>query len=144
MKTSDFQALFHNKFIYAGFTMPFYKKMLNKKLTLKDLESVDEHFYKSTEFIMENDIGLFYFHGQLLCKFIVDGMELELYFVADYELLGEVKTHELKEGGTDIMVTEENKEEYLKWVWITGLGDLMVNLTARVRELAFIDETFIG
>jgi len=23
-------ALFHGKFIYSGFTMPFYKKMLNK------------------------------------------------------------------------------------------------------------------
>jgi hypothetical protein len=42
-----FQALFHGKFIYSGFTMPFYKKMLNKKLSLKDLESVDAEFYNS-------------------------------------------------------------------------------------------------
>ncbi len=42
---------------------------------------------------------------------------MELYFVADYELLGEVKTHELKEGGTDIKVSEENKEEYIKFVF---------------------------
>lgn len=39
---------------------------------------------------------------------------MELYFVVDYELLGEVKTHELKEGGTQISVTESNKVEYIE------------------------------
>ena len=41
------QALYHGKFIDSGFTMPFYKKMLNKKLTLKDLESIDPEYYNS-------------------------------------------------------------------------------------------------
>jgi hypothetical protein len=39
---------------------------------------------------------------------------MELYFLDDYELLGEVKTHELKENGTEIKVTEENKTEYIE------------------------------
>ena len=34
---------------------------------------------------------------------------LELYFAHEFEVLGEVKIHELKPGGEDIMVTEENK-----------------------------------
>ena len=68
--------------------MPFYKKMLNKKLTLKDLESVDSEFYNSVMWIKENNI---------------DECDMELYFVADYELLGEVRTHELKEGGAEIV-----------------------------------------
>lgn len=34
---------------------------------------------------------------------------MELYFVSDYELLGEIKSHELKEGGKDIAVNESNK-----------------------------------
>lgn len=41
------QALYHGKFIDSGFTMPFYKRMLNKKLTVKDIESVDSEFYTS-------------------------------------------------------------------------------------------------
>jgi len=41
------KALFHGKFIYSGFTLPFYKKMLSRKITLKDLESVDSEFYNS-------------------------------------------------------------------------------------------------
>ncbi len=40
---------------------------------------------------------------------------MELYFVSDYELLGEIQTHELKPGGNDIKVTEENKEEYIRY-----------------------------
>ena len=28
-------AMYHGKFIYSGFTMPFYKRMLNRKLTMK-------------------------------------------------------------------------------------------------------------
>uniref|UniRef100_A0A183C5Q1 HECT-type E3 ubiquitin transferase n=1 Tax=Globodera pallida TaxID=36090 RepID=A0A183C5Q1_GLOPA len=92
-------ALFHGKFIYSGFTLPFYKKMLNRKITLKDLESVDTEFYNSIVWIRDNDI---------------DECDMELYFVVDYDLLGEVKTHELKEGGTNIAVTEANKNEYIE------------------------------
>lgn len=39
---------------------------------------------------------------------------LEMYFCADFEILGKINQHELKEGGADIKVTEENKEEYIK------------------------------
>ena len=35
-----------------------------------------------------------------------------MFFSVDFELLGEIKPHELKPGGNDIQVTEENKEEY--------------------------------
>lgn len=41
------QALYHGKFIDRGFTLPFYKRMLNKKQTMKDLESIDPEFYNS-------------------------------------------------------------------------------------------------
>ena len=36
-----------------------------------------------------------------------------MFFSVDWELLGEIKQHELKPGGADIAVTEENKNEYL-------------------------------
>jgi hypothetical protein len=32
-----------------------------------------------------------------------------MFFSVDFELLGEIKPHELKPGGGDIRVTEENK-----------------------------------
>ena len=46
-----FQALYHGKFIDSGFTLPFYKKMLNKKLMLKDLETIDPEFFNSLTWI---------------------------------------------------------------------------------------------
>ena len=39
-----------------------------------------------------------------------------MFFSVDYELLGEIKSYELKAGGAEIQVTQENKEEYLELV----------------------------
>lgn len=40
---------------------------------------------------------------------------LEMYFSVDKEILGEVTTHELKPDGGNVLVTEENKEEYIRY-----------------------------
>jgi len=45
------QALFHRKFIDNSFSMPFYKKLLSKTLTLNDIESVDVEYYNSLVWI---------------------------------------------------------------------------------------------
>lgn len=59
---SAFQALYHGKFIDTGFTLPFYKRMLNKRPTLKDLESIDPEFYNSIVWIKSvpphSDVGM--------------------------------------------------------------------------------------
>lgn len=44
----------------------------------------------------------------------IEECELEMYFATDYETLGVLKTHELKPGGEEILVTEENKDEYIE------------------------------
>ncbi|XP_078491561.1 NEDD4-like E3 ubiquitin-protein ligase WWP1 [Ciona intestinalis] len=92
-------ALYHGKFIDTGFSLPFYKRMLNRKLTIKDIESVDEEFYNSLVWIRDNNI---------------EECGLELDFTMDFEVLGKIDTIELKDGGEDIPVTEENKEEYIR------------------------------
>ncbi|KAH0955911.1 hypothetical protein HN011_007261 [Eciton burchellii] len=92
-------ALYHGRFIYSGFTMPFYKRMLNKKLVMKDIESIDPEFYKSLVWIKENNI---------------DECGLELYYSVDFEILGQVIHHELKDGGDKVRVGEDNKEEYIR------------------------------
>uniref|UniRef100_A0A3B4UNL9 E3 ubiquitin-protein ligase n=1 Tax=Seriola dumerili TaxID=41447 RepID=A0A3B4UNL9_SERDU len=94
-------ALFHGKFIDTGFSLPFYKRILNKPLALKDLESIDPEFYNSLIWIKDNNI---------------EECGLEMFFSVDKEILGEITTHELKPGGGDIQVTEENKEEYIRLV----------------------------
>uniref|UniRef100_A0A8B9L0I3 E3 ubiquitin-protein ligase n=1 Tax=Astyanax mexicanus TaxID=7994 RepID=A0A8B9L0I3_ASTMX len=91
-------ALFHGKFIDTGFSLPFYKRMLNKKLILKDLESIDPEFYNSLIWIRDNNI---------------EECSLEMYFSVDMEILGKITSHDLKPDGANILVTEENKEEYI-------------------------------
>ncbi|XP_043960683.1 NEDD4-like E3 ubiquitin-protein ligase WWP1 [Gambusia affinis] len=91
-------ALFHGKFIDTGFSLPFYKRMLNKKLILKDLESIDPEFYNSLIWIRDNNI---------------EECGLEMYFSVDMEILGKISSHDLKPDGVNILVTEENKEEYI-------------------------------
>ncbi|PNJ44140.1 WWP1 isoform 7, partial [Pongo abelii] len=66
-------ALFHGKFIDTGFSLPFYKRMLSKKLTIKDLESIDTEFYNSLIWIRDNNI---------------EECGLEMYFSVDMEILG--------------------------------------------------------
>lgn len=105
-------ALYHGKFIDTGFTLPFYKRMLNKNPTMKDLESIDPEFYNSLLWIKENNI---------------EECGLELYFAQDMEILGKVTTHELKKDGEDILVIEENKEEYMRlltdWRFTRGVEE---------------------
>lgn len=105
-------ALYHGRFIYSGFTMPFYKRMLNKKLTMKDIESIDPEFFNSLVWIRDNNI---------------DECGLELFFSVDFEILGQVIHHELKESGDKVRVCEDNKEEYMRlmteWRMTRGIKD---------------------
>ncbi|XP_039619355.1 NEDD4-like E3 ubiquitin-protein ligase WWP2 isoform X1 [Polypterus senegalus] len=105
-------ALYHGKFIDTGFTLPFYKRMLNKKPTLKDLESIDLEFYNSIMWVKDNNL---------------EECGVELYFAQDMEILGKVTTHELKPDGENILVTKENKEEYIRlltdWRFTRGVEE---------------------
>ncbi|XP_007442035.1 NEDD4-like E3 ubiquitin-protein ligase WWP2 isoform X1 [Python bivittatus] len=128
-------ALYHGKFIDTGFTLPFYKRMLNKRPTLKDLESIDPEFYNSIVWIKENSL---------------EECALELYFIQDMEILGKVTTHELKEGGENLRVTEENKEEYIMlltdWRFTRGVEEQTkafldgFNEVAPLEWLRYFDE----
>ena len=51
------QALYHGKFIDNSFSMPFYKRMLGKKLTTQDLENVDPEYYNSLIWIRYVGLG---------------------------------------------------------------------------------------
>lgn len=105
-------ALYHGKFIDRGFTLPFYKRMLNKKQTMKDLESIDPEFYNSLVWIKDNNI---------------EECGLDMEFAVDMELLGKITSHDLKPNGANIKVTEENKEEYLslmtQWRFNRGIEE---------------------
>ncbi|XP_034939628.1 E3 ubiquitin-protein ligase SMURF1 [Chelonus insularis] len=91
-------AVFHGHHIDGGFTMPFYKMLLNKGITLSDIEGVDPELHRSLTWILENSI---------------DGV-IDATFSVEHSSFGVLRNHELKPGGKDVSVTEENKREYVK------------------------------
>ncbi|XP_074150680.1 E3 ubiquitin-protein ligase NEDD4 isoform X3 [Sminthopsis crassicaudata] len=92
-------AVYHGKLLDGFFIRPFYKMMLHKPITLHDMESVDSEYYNSLRWILENDPA-----------------ELDLRFTVDEELFGQTHQHELKIGGSEIVVTNKNKKEYIHLV----------------------------
>ncbi|MCP6606525.1 hypothetical protein NL500_30475, partial [Klebsiella pneumoniae] len=74
-------AVYHGKLLDGFFIRPFYKMMLQKLITLHDMESVDSEYYSSLRWILEND-----------------PTELDLRFIIDEELFGQTHQHELKTG----------------------------------------------
>ncbi|CAG9864103.1 unnamed protein product [Phyllotreta striolata] len=91
-------AVFHNHQLEGGFTLPFYKQLLNKQIILQDIEGVDPELHRSLTWMLENNIN---------------GV-LDTTFSVENNSFGMVKVHELKPGGAAIAVTEENKREYVK------------------------------
>ncbi len=58
----------------------------------------------------------------------------ELYFNADFEVLGQLTHHELKPGGDAVRVNEENKEEYIRL-----MTDWRMNRGIEEQTKAFLD-----
>ena len=91
-------AVFHGYLLDGFFVRPFYKLMLDKELTLKDMECTDVEYYNSLQYILENDVT-----------------DLDMHFVAnDADLFGKPVETELAPGGATKKVNNENKEEYVK------------------------------
>ena len=72
--------------------------VVNKKIALSDLESVDAELHRSMKWMLENDITDI----------------IEETFSLQEERFGELVTIELKPGGVDEEVTEENKHEFVE------------------------------
>ncbi|XP_035778225.1 E3 ubiquitin-protein ligase Nedd-4-like isoform X3 [Anopheles albimanus] len=92
-------AIYHGKLLDAFFIRPFYKMMLQKPIDLKDMEAVDTEYYNSLLYIKENDPS-----------------ELDLTFSVDEESFGTMNQRELKPGGAELEVSNDNKDEYIRLV----------------------------
>ncbi|ROT41442.1 HECT-domain-containing protein [Sodiomyces alkalinus F11] len=105
-------AIFHRRFLDAFFIGALYKMMLAKPVALPDMEGVDADFHRSLQWMLDNDIS---------------GGILEQTFSTEDERFGVIHVEDLKPGGRDIEVTNENKKEYV---------DLMVKwrIEKRVEE----------
>lgn len=92
--------IFHRRFLDAYFITAFYKMILKKKVAIADLESVDAELHRGLTWMLDNDI-----------TDVIDET-----FTTTEERFGEMVTVELKPGGADIPVTEENKKDYVSHI----------------------------
>ena len=97
-------AIFHRRFLDAFFIGALYKMVLGKPVSLADMEGVDADFHRSLQWMLDNDIS---------------GGIIEQTFSTEDERFGVMTVEDLKPGGRDIEVTNENKKEYVdlmvKW-----------------------------
>lgn len=49
-------ALYHNELLDVHFTNSFYKHILNRKIQLEDMESIDPDYYRNLQYILTNPI----------------------------------------------------------------------------------------
>lgn len=63
-------AVFHGHYIDGGFTLPFYKQLLGKPITLDDMESVDPDLHNSLVWILYVQVrAAFLFFSFFCCDF---------------------------------------------------------------------------
>ncbi|WAR63783.1 hypothetical protein PtB15_17B384 [Puccinia triticina] len=92
------KALYDGRVVDAYFTLAFYKHLLGISVGLSDLESVDPDHHRSLKWMLDNDI---------------DGI-FELTFSVEADDFGSTRIVDLKPGGQEIPVTNENKAEYVQ------------------------------
>jgi len=74
--------------------------ILKIPVKLADMEAIDADFHRSLVWMLENDIE----------------DALDLTFSTEDDRFGEVVTVDLKENGSEIPVTNENKKEYVEYL----------------------------
>ncbi|KAI3195010.1 hypothetical protein CBS147311_8320 [Penicillium roqueforti] len=94
------KALYEGRVLDCHFSRAVYKNILGRSVSIKDMETLDLDYYKSLLWMLENDIT----------DIITETFSIET------DDFGEKQVIDLKPGGHDIPVTQENKEEYVQRV----------------------------
>ncbi|KAH7639382.1 e3 ubiquitin-protein ligase huwe1-like protein [Dermatophagoides farinae] len=95
------KAIHDNKLLDCYFTRSFYKHILGKLVKYTDMESEDYSFYQGLVFLLEHN---------------VNELGTELTFSLEIQEFGVTEVRDLVPNGRNIIVTEENKHEYVKLV----------------------------
>lgn len=92
------KAIMEQQSINAFLSVPLRKQILSLPITFSDLEFVDSDVYKNLLWVQQNE----------------DVESLGLYFTVDYQFNKYKTTYELIPGGSEVPVTDENKQQYLE------------------------------
>ena len=107
----------------AHFASSIIKVILDREPDIEDLQEVDDELYKSLKWILENDVES-------------KGMT----FQVDVEESGIIKTILLKDHGSDIKVTNDNKNEF---VHLRSKYTLEASIRKQMKELIDGFDSFV-
>lgn len=93
------KAVLDNKLLECYFTRAFYKHILGVRVTYKDMEAEDLELYRSLLFLINNPVA---------------DLGYEITFSMDFERFGQTETIDIKPDGRNIIVTDDNKHEYVQ------------------------------
>lgn len=94
------KALYEGRVLDCHFSRAVYKRILSRPVNVKDMESLDEEYYKSLLWILNND----------------PTDVIPETFSVETERFGEIEVVDLIENGRNIPLTEENKHDYVRLV----------------------------
>eukprot|EP00118_Oscarella_pearsei_P013757 m.113286 g.113286 ORF g.113286 m.113286 type:complete len:1025 (+) comp37458_c1_seq4:1355-4429(+) len=94
-------ALFHQQLLQIYFTRSLFKHILGIPVNYSDVASIDPEYANNLQWILDNEIS---------------NVDLELTFSVETDVFGAMQEVDLKPGGSSILVTDENKEEYVQLV----------------------------
>ncbi|KAF8252457.1 hypothetical protein K440DRAFT_651549 [Wilcoxina mikolae CBS 423.85] len=92
------KALYEGRVLDCHFSRAVYKRILGKSVSLKDMETLDLEYYKSLVWMLENNI---------------DDVITETFSV-EVDEFGARRTIDLIPDGSNIPVTNENKQDYVR------------------------------
>jgi E3 ubiquitin ligase SMURF1/2 len=92
------KCLLEGQLLTVHFSLPLLKHILGVPISFSDLEFLDEELYRNATWLRDNEN--------------VDNLSLD-FTIQHMDGNDEMVTTELKPGGRDVLVTDENKEEYL-------------------------------
>jgi len=95
------KAIVDGQLLDAHFTRSFYKHMLGQPVVFHDLEAIDPDYYKNLSQLLEHPLDL---------------LGLDLTFSAELNHFGAVSVIDLVDGGQELPVTDENKEQYIRLI----------------------------
>jgi len=93
------KAICDGQLLDAHFTRSFYKHILGLPVTYHDIEAVDPNYYKNLKQML--DLPL-------------DCLGLDLTFSVESNVFGVTKVVDLIENGRNVIVTDENKHQYVQ------------------------------
>ncbi|KAI9319767.1 hypothetical protein BX666DRAFT_1916034 [Dichotomocladium elegans] len=112
------KAVYEGILLDVQFASFFLAKVLGRNVFLEELRELDEDIWRNLIFVKR-------YEGCV--------EDLGLYFATDEEAFGRVTTHELKYGGKNLPVTNENRVDY-----VYRMADYKLNQQIREQTQAFI------